>query len=110
MSRVAAEDGSRRYQARVSIDDRLGDLWVHLTGVPERSRVSELIFLAQLGLVTKRAVSSHAGTPSDRAQAGTGTEPSRVEGTASPPAGVSGPIQAEQALAGWANVEIDFPS
>lgn len=52
----------RRYQARISFDDRMGDLWNWLEALPERSRPSKLLFMMQLGFETHRTLAAHATT------------------------------------------------
>jgi hypothetical protein len=98
--------GSARYQARISIDDRLGALWSHLESLPKRSRVAELIFLAQLGLVTRSAVRldvrfEPAKPKVDAASTTSSREHDRLALT-SMEDGV-------QALAAWGNAEMKFP-
>lgn len=107
---MAAAEGKKRYQARVSIDERLGDLWMHLEELPERSRVSELIFLAQLGLVTKRAVIVQADRPlATSARVGVHSASSSIASPDTATAAAAGGAGDDvQALEGWKNVEMNF--
>jgi len=107
---MASQTDEIRYQARVNMDDRLGELWLHITGMPRRTRVAQLVFLAQLGFVTMRTIGVQLAAAQPMPSTGV-IGPAAV----SPSEGSNGPevtapgCAGEQALSGWANVELDFP-
>lgn len=111
MSASKRSSTAKRYQARVSIDERHGDLWAWIDGLPERTRVGELIFLAQLGLLARRAVTialpggvAAQGNPAGQQSGPFGPAAPRVESQSRENS--TDPITV---LAGWGNVDIDFP-
>jgi len=107
---MASQTDEIRYQARVNMDDRLGELWLHITGKPRRTRVAELVFLAQLGFATMRAIGVQIAAAQPMSGAGV-VGPAAV----SPAERSNGPevtaprCASEQALSGWENVELDYP-
>ena len=103
---MATTAQNRRYQARVSIDERMGELWAHLQSVPERSRVAELIFLAQLGLVTRSGLAARVSD----AQKGKVLEAQASDVLTGKLAPVSSSRLADaRVLSAWASAESAFP-
>ena len=74
----ATPDKTRRYQPRLSFDDRMGEVFEELMSLPEELRKTELTFLVQLGFLTKKslaqsaAMSIAASLAAQAAAAGTG--------------------------------------
>jgi len=69
---------ARRYQPRLSLDSRMGEVFEELMALPEEVRKTELTFLVQLGFLTKKALGQTAaasitaalGAPSQLSVAG----------------------------------------
>ena len=106
-----SNEKTRRYQPRLSLDDRMGEVFEELMALPEGARKAELAFLLQLGFVTKKAIgqigaasiTATLGAPSRLAEtvAGSGH---RAGPPVAPPTRHSAEEMAEAAVAslqGW---------
>jgi len=111
---------TRRYQPRLSLDDRLGEVFEELMALPEELRKHELTFLVQLGFLTKKAmahgaanaITSTLGTPSHVA-AGNQVPREAVPAPAKPAATQSAEEMAGSAVAsldGWVVEDESFPT
>jgi len=106
---MASQTDEIRYQARVNMDDRLGELWLHITGMPRRTRVAQLVFLAQLGFATLRAIGVQvAGAQPMPGASVIGPAAAFPAERSNGPEVTAPQCAGEQALSGWANVELDY--
>lgn len=53
---MTADRSAKRYQPRISLDPRMGELWDSLMSLPEPCRKSQLLFLLQLGFTVQKAL------------------------------------------------------
>ena len=58
---MTADSSAKRYQPRISLDPRMGELWDSLMRLPEPCRKSQLLFLLQLGFTVQKAL--HRAVP-----------------------------------------------
>jgi hypothetical protein len=78
---MTADSSAKRYQPRISLDPRMGELWDWLMSLPEPCRKSQLLFLLQLGFTVHKAL--------DRAVPAGLTNALGTEAVALPPASSS---------------------
>lgn len=101
---------SRRYQPRLNLDVRMGEVFQDLIALPEEARKTEITFLMQLGYWTKKALGN--GLPGAIASVpfaldGLATEGPAVRGADSPSAKpkLSGLTEDESAGAAMASLQ-----